>query len=433
MPVTAPTTPAEPASSVTPGTRTPEASRDYSRDQVILPLPEAVTPLSPDATLAGASAPSAVGDDAAFVSQDVSSVVVRRPLAIYASPEFAPATDTGARLARRDKVRVTGVVTASTGEPRLAISGGYISAAAADVRRPVLVAPKAKASLTLDLDTGTVLWADNADAELRIASVTKLLSIFVVRDWMAAGGATWGTMVTMADKNLVKMSKDWSTGGFKFKRNSAYSIRQLYTLSLVESSNAAITALGVQVAGSNTAFLDRMNTKAAQIGMNSSYFISASGLDNKSLAEFGLMAPGTTRAEGNVSTAADVGRLASALLAAYPDVLDTTAITETTIRAKKVKTTNQMLPGGKHFDKTLGIDGLKTGYTSAAGYCLVAASHKTGKHRLVTVILGAKTSNARFGGTKKLLHSIHERWGLWAAPEGAAAGAPSAVLVAPGP
>jgi D-alanyl-D-alanine carboxypeptidase len=369
MPVTAPTTPAEPASSVTP-------------------------------------------DDAAYVTDGVSSVVTRRKLPIYATPEFSPDTDTGVRLARRETIRVLGVVPAASGEPRLAIADGFISAASTDVRRPVVIGPNAKASLALDLDTNEILWDDDADAQLRIASVTKLLSIFVVRDWMASGEGSWRTIVTMADKNLIAMSRDWATGGFAFKRHGRYTVKQLYTLALVESSNAAITALGVRVAGSNTAFLDLMNTKAEQLGMDSSTFISVSGLDNKSLREFGLMAPGTTPADGNISTARDVGVMASALIATYPDVVETTTLAEVKIRSKKVKTTNQMLPGGRYEDKTLGITGLKTGYTSAAGYCLVATSATSGRHRVLAVILGSPSSDARFRGTRKLLHSIYDRWAL---------------------
>jgi D-alanyl-D-alanine carboxypeptidase (penicillin-binding protein 5/6) len=193
-------------------------------------------------------------------------------------------------------------------------------------------------------------------------------------------------------------------------------VKDLYTLALVESSNAAITALGIKVAGSNDKFLDMMNTKAKEIGMESSNFISVSGLDNKSLKQFGLQVPGTSSKAGNVSTAKDVGKLAAALIAAYPDVLDTTSIIQTDIRGKKVETTNQMLPGEKFYDKTLAVDGLKTGYTSAAGYCLAATSAIPGRHRVLVVILGAPSSKARFKGTGRLLHSIYDRWALRSTP-----------------
>jgi D-alanyl-D-alanine carboxypeptidase (penicillin-binding protein 5/6) len=349
---------------------------------------------------------------AQYLTTDVASVVARRELVVYSTPEFSPATDTGERVAPRDKVRVVSVAVASTGEPRLRVVGGYISAASSDVRRPALRGPNAEASLAIDLATGEVLWDDGGDQEVRIASVTKLLAIFVVRDWLAAGGATWNTAVRMTDTNLVAMSKDWNTGGFVFKRGASYSVRDLYTLAIVESSNAAITALGVAVSGSNEEFLTAMNAKADAIGMDSSTFISVSGLDNPSLKEFGLVLPGTGAKAGNTSTAHDVGRLAQSLLAGYPDVLDTAGITKTSVRGTKVSTTNQMLRGGKYFDSTLGMTGLKTGYTSAAGYCLAATSAKAGRHPVLVVILGAATSKARFVGTKRLLHSIYDRWGL---------------------
>jgi D-alanyl-D-alanine carboxypeptidase len=391
VPVTAPTTPAGPASSVTFRGEgnvpvAPAVSRSWSR--------------------------SFHANTTQFLTGDVASVVARRELPVYSTPEFSPATDTGERVAPKDKVRVISVAVASTGEPRLRVVGGYISAANADVRRPVLRGPNAEASIALDLATGEVLWEADADEEVRIASVTKLLAVFLVRDWLAEGNATWDTAVPMTDKNLVKMSKDWNTGGFVFKRGASYSVRDLYTLSIVESSNAAITALGITVAGSNEKFLDAMNTKAREIGMDSSTFISVSGLDNPSLKPFGFAVPGTGAKAGNISTAADVGRLAQALLAAYPDVLHTSGITKTTVGGKKVTTTNQLLRGGKHFDSTLGITGLKTGYTSAAGYCLVATSAKAGRHPVLAVVLGAKTSKARFTGTRRLLHSIYDRWGL---------------------
>ncbi|MDR1426985.1 MAG: serine hydrolase [Bifidobacteriaceae bacterium] len=376
-----------------------------------MPVTAPTTPAGPASSVTFVSA-EAVDSAAGFLAEDVASVVARHELAIYSSPDFSAEVDTGARLARREKVRVTAVVAASTGEPRLQTDLGYISASVEDVRRPQLLGPKAKASVAIDLETGDLLWQDGADTPARIASVTKLLAVFLVRDWIADGGASWSTRVTMADKNLVKMSKSWDTGGFAFKRGATYSVRDLYTLAVVESSNAAVTALGVRVAGSNARFLTMMNTKAEAIGMDSSSFISVSGLDNKSLAKFGLRAPGTTMDEGNLSTAADVGRLTQALLAAYPDVLETAGIVETKIGGKKVATTNQMLPGGRYYDRTLGVNGLKTGYTSAAGYCLVATSAKAGRHGVLIVILGANNSRDRFSGTARLLHSIYDRWAL---------------------
>jgi D-alanyl-D-alanine carboxypeptidase len=396
VPVSAPTTPAGPASSVTF-------------------LAEAGRALLSSGGPASRIVRSPAGGE--YLTDDLSAVIVRRELAVYASPDFSPAADTGQRLKRRSKVRVAAVVQSAAGEPRLQVAGGFISAATADVRRPAIVPPKAKASLAVDLDTGAVLWQDGATKRARIASVTKLLSVFVVRDWIAAGGGTWQTRLTITQPNLVKMSKDWSTGGFKFKRGASYSVEDLYTLALVESSNAAITALGIGVAGSNEKFLDMMNAKAQEIGMESSNFISVSGLDNKSLKQFGLQLPGTSSKAGNISTAKDVGRLAGALIAKYPDVLETTSIIQTAIREKKVETTNQMLRGEKHYDKTLGVDGLKTGYTSAAGYCLAATSAKSGRHRVLVVILGAASSNARFKGASRLLHSVYDRWALRSAPE----------------
>jgi D-alanyl-D-alanine carboxypeptidase (penicillin-binding protein 5/6) len=384
MPVTAPTTPAGPASSVTP--------------QV-----QAAAQIRPRA-----------GD---FLTENVASVVARRELAVYTTPDFSPQTDTGERLAARDKVRVVGVATSAAVEPRLQIVGGFISAASQDVRRPALRGPNADASVAVDLTTGEILWQDSANTKRRIASITKLLSVYLVLDWLEAGEGTWQTRVIMDDANLVKMSKDWNTGGFVFKRGRGYSVRDLYTLSVVESSNAAITALGIEVAGSNEAFLDEMNAKAKQIGMKSSKFISVSGLDNPSLKQFGLVKPGTKAKAGNISTAADVARLVRALLTDYPDVLDTSAITKTTVRGKKVRNTNQMLPGGRFYDAGLAIDGLKTGYTSRAGYCLAATSAKPGHHPVAIVVLGAKNSKARFAGTARLLHSIYDRWSLRDAPQ----------------
>jgi D-alanyl-D-alanine carboxypeptidase (penicillin-binding protein 5/6) len=376
------------------------------------PLPAEVGAVTPASATKAPAQPAASED---FLTVAPPWVVALEGLAVYGSVEFDPSTATGEELAPGDKIKVLGLAASAAGEPRLEVEGGFISAAVAEVGLVPLYAPKAQAVYAFDLETGETLYSKSARTPTRVASLAKVLTLLIVNEEVASGNLTWKTRVSMTSRALVKMSKDPDCGGFKFKLGGVYSVKQLYDLALLESHNAAVTALGIEIAGSNSEFVKLLNARAADLGMADSSFISVSGLDNHSLRKFGLALPGTAKTAGNLISARDLGIATRQLLNTFPQVVETASLTSTKVKTKTVKNTNQMLPGGRYYSKSLAVNGLKTGYTQRSGYCLVLTSKKAGKHGVGLIIVHSPSSAARFDGVSKLLRTIYQRFPLTAA------------------
>jgi D-alanyl-D-alanine carboxypeptidase (penicillin-binding protein 5/6) len=357
---------------------------------------------------AGGSASQANVSASGYLTKNLSKVQARHRLSVYADAELTEPT--GKTFAKNQKVTVKRVVDSADGVPALRVAGGYISAASADVRRPAVAQPKAQAVYAVDVETGEVLYERGARQATAVASLVKIMTALILRDEIAAGNLTWDTTVKVTSKALVKMSKSWDAGGTPLKLNRRYTLRDLDTLALLESHNAAVTQLGWFIAGSNEAYLDRLAAKAAELGMNDSTFMSISGLDNKTLDDFGLEVTGG--ANGNRISAADLGTAASALVTQYPDVLETTSQLKAKVGKATITNTNQMLEGKKYYVPWLGVDGLKTGYTSSAGWCFIGTAQPEGRHRIVFVVVHAPTSADRFSGAKALVKSLYDAYTL---------------------
>jgi D-alanyl-D-alanine carboxypeptidase (penicillin-binding protein 5/6) len=252
-------------------------------------------------------------------------------------------------------------------------SSALLSAAALPAVPPPVV--EAKAWFLADFRTGTVLAEADADTPLPPASLTKLMTAYVVFDALAAGELSLGERVRVSEKA-------WRMRGSRMfiEVNTEVFVAELLRGLIIQSGNDAAVALAEHLAGSEEAFVERMNERAAALGMTGTAFLNTTGLP----------------ARGHVSTARDLARLAAAIIADHPEFHPLYSEREFTYNNIRQYNRNRLLW------RDDSVDGLKTGYTRSAGYCLVSTAQRGGM-RLIAVVLGADTPAARTRGSKALL------------------------------
>ncbi|MCH4123632.1 MAG: serine hydrolase [Levilactobacillus sp.] len=242
----------------------------------------------------------------------------------------------------------------------------------------------AKNAIAMDYTTGKAVWSKKANTARPIASVSKLMTLYLVLQKVGSGSGSWSDVVDTSSKGLIAMGQSYSCGGFLFKSGHKYTVQDLYYAALLDSSNNAAIALGKWVAGSNAKFIKQMNAQAKSWNLGKANFVSASGLENSDLKAFGY-AYGSANA--NMVSAKDVALIARHLIQDYPRILTDGAIGSKSVDGQTTYNYNNLLAGRKYYQASLNVDGLKTGYTPLAGYCFVGTGQKTGKHRVITVVL----------------------------------------------
>ena len=234
----------------------------------------------------------------------------------------------------------------------------------------------AKAALLMDAGSGTVLWEKNAHEVLEPASVTKIMTMLLVCEAVDAGALTPDTMVTTSAHAA-------GMGGSQvyLEEGEQMSVDDLLKAVAVSSGNDAAVALGEAVAGSESAFVERMNRRAVELGMEHTHFVNCTGLP----------------ADGHVTCAMDIALMSRALLG-HELVRQYTGIWMDSLRngAFGLSSTNKLV---RYYD---GCTGLKTGFTSRAGFCISATAQRN-ELELIAVVLGAKTSKDRFSTASTLL------------------------------
>ena len=235
---------------------------------------------------------------------------------------------------------------------------------------------KAKSAVLLEPNTGKILYEQNADEPLPPASITKIMSLLLVMEALDRGDFTLETVVN-ASEHACSMggSQIWLEPG------EGMTVHDLLKATVIASANDACVALGELVAGSEEGFVELMNKKAKELGMNSTTFKNCTGLD----------------AEGHITTANDVAIMSGELIR-HELIKDYSTVWMDTLRDGKSElvNTNKLV----RFYK--GTTGLKTGTTSVAKYCLSATAEREGLS-LVAVVMAGETSTDRFEGAKKLL------------------------------
>lgn len=252
----------------------------------------------------------------------------------------------------------------------------------------------ARAVVLLDLNTGRILLSENGDVPLPPASMSKLMTELVILDDIKAGRRSWDDEVTISD-TAAKVR------GVKIalKSGDTLTVRELFQSIMVYSANDAAVALAEHFAGSEEAFVRKMNARAQEIGLShNTYFANASGAESGTAKN-----QAATSVRETVMTATDTAKLAAYLIKSHPDILKTSSKTQTKINGRDLylSNTNWMLPslGGPYSYE--GTDGLKTGYTARAGYCFTGTAEKQGS-RLIAVVMGTESKEARFEETRKL-------------------------------
>lgn len=237
----------------------------------------------------------------------------------------------------------------------------------------------AKAVLLAEVTTGQVLYSENADEKMPIASVTKIMSLLLAAEEIDDGGLSMSDIiVASAHANSMDGSVIWLEQGEKMLASDI--IRSV----VISSANDACVALAEHISGSEELFVKRMNEKAAELGMNNTHFSDCTGLTS----------------QNHYSTAGDVAKMAAALR--QYDYFDEFLLTRLTYVRQDTERATQLLNTNKLINKYEGLTGLKTGTTDEAGYCFVATA-KRGDMELVAVVLGAEDENERFDIAERLL------------------------------
>ncbi len=256
---------------------------------------------------------------------------------------------------------------------------------------------KAEAAILLDAETGKILYEKNADKVLGVASMSKMMTEYIVLEAIAEGKIKWDQEV-LIDEYVHNLSKGAGLSNIGLTQGEKYTVKELYEAMAIFSGNAATVALAQLVSGSEKNFVALMNKKAEELGMKDYKFVNSSGLNNSDLLG---QYPAGSETEENVMTARDMGILAFRLLKDYPEVLETSSQSKLQFRdGREYPNFNWMLPGLVY--EYEGVDGLKTGSTDFAGFNFTATAERNGQ-RFISVVMKSTSKDERFTDTRKIL------------------------------
>ena len=249
---------------------------------------------------------------------------------------------------------------------------------------PAQAAPlqmEAKSALLMDVTTGTVLYEQDAHTPLAPASVTKVMTMLLIMEAIDSGKIRWQDTVTASETAAAN-------GGSQIylKVGETMSVEDMIKSIAVSSANDCACAMAEHIAGSEEAFVTLMNSRAKELGMDHTHFVNCTGLDD------------SPEAANHLTCAYDIALMSAQLLKHPPEIKKYTTIWMDTVRngAFGLSNTNKLV---RFYS---GATGLKTGFTSAAGYCLSASAQRDGME-LVAVVMGCETSAKRFAACKSLL------------------------------
>ena len=238
-----------------------------------------------------------------------------------------------------------------------------------------------KSAVLMDVATGTILYEQNAHEPLAPASVTKVMTMLLIMEAVDSGKIGWDDSVTASEAAAAK-------GGSQIylKVGETMSVSDMVKSIAVSSANDCACAMAEHLAGSESAFVEMMNARAKELGMNDTNFVNCTGLDDEESAK------------DHKTSAHDIAIMSRQLLKNHPDIKKFTTIWMDTVRdgAFGLSNTNKMV---RFYS---GCTGLKTGFTSGAGYCLSASALRDGME-LIAVVMGADSSQNRFAACKSML------------------------------
>lgn len=272
---------------------------------------------------------------------------------------------------------------------------------------------EAKAAITMDAQTGQILYQKNADQLRAVASCTKILTLAVIEQDVANGKLKWDQKVRIS-KHVAKTSTDWHFSNVELKQGHRYTIRALCESMMIVSADGSAEALALADAGSTQAFNKKMEAVAKKAGVTDAKIYNMIGLSNGELGENGLK--GVSKKAENAFSAKDMALIARYLVNKYPDALNITKANNvdfkvTDQQSYNMKNINAMLPNNGAAPKNGTMDGLKTGSTDKAGNCFVGTGIFNGR-RLITVVLGTdiKDFSKQFTATNKMLEMVQNAY-----------------------
>lgn len=233
-----------------------------------------------------------------------------------------------------------------------------------------------RSAVLMEALTGQILFSENMDEALPPASVTKIMTLLIIMEELSAGNLQYDDMVTASER-----AKSMGGSTIYLDTGEVMSVYDLIRGIAVASANDACVAMAEHIAGSEEAFVARMNETAARLGMEHTHFVNTNGLD----------------ADGHVTSAYDIALMSRALLS-YPDILKFTTIWTDSLRDGTfgLANTNRLI---RFYD---GANGLKTGSTDRAGCCISATALRDGM-QLIAVVMASPTSDDRFSDARTLL------------------------------
>ena len=251
-----------------------------------------------------------------------------------------------------------------------------VSAESPELSTPSAPTIDAAAYILQDYHTGKVLAENNADAKLAPASLTKIMTVYVVFTELSNGHLHLEDMVTISEKA-------WKTSGSRMfiELGNQVKVEDLLKGVIIQSGNDASVALAEHVGGNEETFAEMMNQHAIRLGMANSHFKNSDGLP----------------VEDHYTTARDLAILTTALIKEFPDYYRWFSQKEFTFNKITQQNRNKLL------SRDESVDGVKTGFTDDAGYCLVASALREDM-RLISVVMGAKSANARANENQTLLN-----------------------------
>ena len=250
--------------------------------------------------------------------------------------------------------------------------------------------PEYRGAVVMDAGNGQIIFEDHADRANPPASVTKLMTFLVVHDCLRAGTLTLNTPITIA-------REDAGMGGTQvwLEAGEAFTVEDLLYALLIQSANDAAHALARAAHGSVPAFVTEMNRRAQSLGMTQTTFRTPHGLPPRS----------RKASDTDMTTARDLALLSRELLL-HTDILTYSSVRERTFRPGQPPPREVIMRNHNHLlAKVRGADGLKTGYTAAAGFCLAATAEREGR-RLIVVVVGSPDAKSRDIKVAELLESF---------------------------
>jgi len=260
----------------------------------------------------------------------------------------------------------------------------------------------AKAYIVVDADTGEILFEKNSDDVLVPASMTKLMTLYLTLEKVNNNKIKWSDEAKISEYSN-KISRVSSLSSYQLPTGSIYSIEDLYFGAAINSSNASAIALSEYIAGDETGFIALMNDKARNFGLTDTKFVNSSGLNNSDL--YGFHPRGTGKNEDTKISARSMATVAYRLVNDYPEIINTSSLVQKTLKEGQpgeitIRSTNRLLPSRDYAFE--GAKGLKTGYIYNAGYCFAGYAERP-SGRVISVVMGAVSSEERFRGSAKLM------------------------------